>query len=127
EDEVWPFVLDAGGDGGGAGEGDLAVDGRRDGVGDGGQERRDPVDHVDDVRARLPAHDDGAVPLSVCPGRDALVLDAVEDPGDVGEPDDAVVADRDGNVFVVGGVDELIGGRQHHRLLRAVDRSVRLA
>ena len=90
------------------------------------QQRVDAIDDVDDVGAGLPldVHQHGG--LIVGPRAEARVLGAVDDLGDVGEPQRRAAAVGDDQVAIRLDRSQLIVGVEHERALGAVEVALRL-
>ena len=85
----------------------------------------DPVDDLDDIRARLALDVQDHAGSPVRPGGEVDVFRAVDDVGDVGEPDRRPVAVGDDDLGVLGGGSQLVVGVDGRGLLRAVETAFR--
>src|SRR5580704_3936146 len=90
------------------------------------QELLDPVDHADDVGARLALYVDDHRRRRIHPGSKMIVLRAVDDVGDVAQPHRRVVVigNHDRLVLITG--EKLIVGADRVRLSRPIDHTLRL-
>ena len=119
-------VADRGADGGGAIDGDIQVDGRRDRLLEVGERLLDALDGGEDVRPGLAADDHEDAALAVDPAGQPVVLDVVEDVGHVAQADGRAVLGGDDQLAIGLGAQQLIGRRDVVGDVGAGQRSLRL-
>ena len=90
-----------------------------------GQDRADALDGLDDVRAGLAADVEQHRGLAVRPRGELVVLDAVDDLRDIGQPHRRAVLVADDRRAVLRGVGQLIVGADGEALGRAVEDALR--
>ena len=125
DDERDLDVVDGGADALGPIERDARLDGGRDRRSELGQQGLDAIVRLDDVRAGLAPDDDEHRASAVDPRRDPLVLDRVDDGGDVFEAHDGAVVALDDQLLVVRRAEDLIVGGDEARARRPADRALR--
>ena len=126
DDERVLDVVHRGANGLGPVERDVHPNGRRDGLHELGKERPHALVGLDDVRPWLPANDEKNRPLAVHPGRGAVVLDTIDDVGDVAQPNDVSIAGVDDQRSKLRCTEELVVGRDRGGLGGAGDVTLRL-